>query len=202
MSGSQGTQNTPEVQEAHNTYSFGSAVVVIIVVVAAAVVITRLIRRSTSAAKVDKHFEEKATIHSDEEIVAMPAVDIQKPAPAVPVIFAARLKVEHIKGNENLAQKAPSLFSEAEMRWTGPTSEWEQRIAEMGLDSTGSQPPKDEPKAIILFSSHLPLDKIPNNRSAIHRCLSNLLADNDLKFEGFYKTKIGVNITRYGFEEF
>lgn len=202
MSGSQGMQNTPEVQEVHNTYGFGSTVVVIVVIVAAAIVVTRLIHRSSPATKAGNSFQTKSNSSSLEEMVAMPAGDTQKPSPVVPIIVAALLKVEQIKDDETLAQQAPSLFLDAEMRWIGPTSEWEQRITEMGLDSTGDRPPEDERKAIILFSSYLPLDKIQNNRSDINHTVQELSDKNNLKFEGFYKTKRGVNIMRYGFEVF
>lgn len=124
----------------------------------------------------------------------------------VSVIFAARIQSREINNNESMEKQAPELFDRSEMRWSGTSLLWHTKLLIMGLKSTGQEIPEEDgipdKKIIVVYSSHLPKNKIPNNRSSIKRTIIQLVEENKIEFKNFIKTKVGVNITSFGFEEF
>jgi len=160
-------------------------------------------RRKTGAQEVPTGPRVAATPAPAPERARQPSVPAkQAVAQGEPTVFAAVVRAEQARKDAGVPEKAAALFAGAMMRWTGQTTEWEKRVAEMNLARLHSCIPDEDNDMIVTFHARLLRDEIPSSRLDARRCLDRLASSGGLTCGDLYRRPVGIDPSRFGFREY
>lgn len=116
-----------------------------------------------------------------------------------PAIFAAVVKAAAVASAGQEASAAPSLFSNASMRWVGTPEDWQGLIDKMRLPPLAACPDEANKDVIITFAGAV-TGQLPSNRLRTRATMSELAADDQLAFAGLFDRPAALNPQRFGFQ--